>query len=479
MKKNFTSTLVMFGLLVGLSAWYFLYEQKYRVTQKEAEDSQKKLIALNADEVSEIKLEKLKNPPPENSSTPLSNPQYESIEIKKNGKDWFITSPVQTAADSLAVGALVSAICDAKQERIVEENPKDISAYGLTYPLIKVSVRKDANTAFQEIDLGINTPVAYSVYTKVSNQPSVFKSGRTLKSSVDKDLFALRDKNILTINRQDVKEVEIESTKESLVLSKDLASNKDNWSLSRENIPADSLEWSKTLTSLIELKATKVVSETADRLAELGLSKPLAKITFNLTNQKKQILLLGKSKDSLFAKREGLDTLFEVDKTLEEKVLTPSSQYRDKHLAKFDRYSISKIKLETQKESLELKKTSGDQWKLAADENSLIDSNQIDSLLTRLQDIQLTKYLSDKVKSSSSKPDIKISLFEKLDNTEKEVIQLVLSKGPQNSVKGTRNGLPLSFEISKDDFEKLNFSKQTFLKQEDKNKEAEKPQKKS
>ncbi|MFM8314000.1 MAG: DUF4340 domain-containing protein, partial [Deltaproteobacteria bacterium] len=275
------------------------------------------------------------------------------------------------------------------------------------------------------------------------------------------------------------KEVEIESTKESLVLSKDLASNKDNWSLSRENIPADSLEWSKTLTSLIELKATKVVSETADRLAELGLSKPLAKITFNLTNQKKQILLLGKSKDSLFAKREGLDTLFEVDKTLEEKVLTPSSQYRDKHLAKFDRYSISKIKLETQKESLELKKTSGDQWKLAADENSLIDSNQIDSLLTRLQDIQLTKYLSDKVKSSSSKPDIKISLFEKLDNTEKEVIQLVLSKGPQNSVKGTRNGLPLSFEISKDDFEKLNFSKQTFLKQEDKNKEAEKPQKKS
>jgi hypothetical protein len=83
------------------------------------------------------------------------------------------------------------------------------------------------------------------------------------------------------------------------------------------------------------------------------------------------------------------------------------------------------------------------------------------------------------VKSSSSKPDIKISLFEKLDNTEKEVIQLVLSKGPQNSVKGTRNGLPLSFEISKDDFEKLNFSKQTFLKQEDKNKEAEKPQKKS
>ena len=110
MKKNFTSTLVMFGLLVGLSAWYFLYEQKYRVTQKEAEDSQKKLIALNADEVSEIKLEKLKNPPPENSSTPLSNPQYESIEIKKNGKDWFITSPVQTAADSLTVGALVSAI---------------------------------------------------------------------------------------------------------------------------------------------------------------------------------------------------------------------------------------------------------------------------------------------------------------------------------------------------------------------------------
>jgi hypothetical protein len=479
MKKNFTSTLIMLGLLVGLSAWYVFYEQQYRPKQKEVGDADKKLISLASDQITEIKVEKLKNPPAEGASTPTPPAEYEVVEIKKTGKDWLIVTPVQTKGDSVIINSLVSAACDAKQERIVEDNAKDLTAYGLQNPLLKISFKKEANSPTQELWLGNNTPVAYSLYAKNSGSNKIFKTSRSLKSSLDKDLFALRDKNVLSLNRSDIAEVEIENPKENLVLTKDSSSTKDNWILSRENMPADSLEWNKTLMSLVDLKATKIASEKSAQLADFGLNRPLAKVVFTLTDKKRQTLLVGKSKGSLFAQREGLETIFEIDKTIEEKLNVPSLQYRDKHLAKFDRYSISKIKLETSKESWEVKKSEGDKWNFSDDQKSVLDNSQIDSLLTKLQDIQINKFSARPSNADISNSLLKISLFEKNNNLDKEVVQVNLSKKVGNQIQGTRTGLPATFEISTDDFDKLNISKQSLLKRDEKNNEANKLQKKS
>ena len=479
MKKNFTSTLVMLGLFGALAAWYILYEEQYRPKQKQAQDSEKKLISFSAEEVTELRIEKLKSPPSEGITTSNSNPVYETIEIKRNGKDWLILSPVQTQGDSVAINTLVSAMCDAKQERVVDENPNDLNIYGLKTPLIKVSLKKDANSPVQEINIGSNTPVAYSVYSKLSSTPQVFKSSRTLISSLEKDLFALRDKSVLKINRDELTEVEIENSKGTIILTRDTNSNQDSWTLSRENLPADSLEWSKTLTSLVELKATKVAAEKESRLEQFGLLKPLSKITFSLKDKTRVVLYLGKVQDSLFAKRSGLETIFEVDKSLEQKVVANAAQYRDKHLAKFDRYSISRIKIEKPSESLELNKKDNETWALPTDQALTIDSTQVDKLLTRLQDTQITKFLESSPKEAPSKQLIKVSLFENKNKAEKEVLNLTLSALAGNRILGVRNQTNFRFEISKEDFDKLNISKQSLLKQEEKNKETNKGSKKS
>jgi hypothetical protein len=476
MKKNFTSTLVMLGLLLGLSAWYILYEQKYKPEQKEKEDQSKKLVTLDADQISEFVLTKLKNPPPENSNTPVQNPDYESIEFKKTGKDWFIVSPIQTRGDNTSIASLLSAVCSAKQERVVEDKPKDLSLYGLINPLIKIALKKDTSSPAQEVWVGGNTAVAYSIYTKTNNSEAVFKTSRSLKSSMEKDLFTLRDKSVVALSRNDLKEVEIQMGKEDIVLSRD---DKDNWALSRENIPADSVEWGKTLTPLIELKATKVAAEKAENLAQFGLSNPLAKITFVKNDKSRQVLILGKTKTGLFAKRDEMEPIYEVDKSLEEKVTTKTSQYRNKHIAQFDRYVVSKIKFENGKESMELNKETNSNWVLNSDPAAKLDTAQVDSFLTKLQDITLTQYLNSHSQTPLENPKLTISLFEKKEQGVTEVLNLSFALDAKNQVKGQRKGLPLLFEISKENFDKLNISKQSLIKIEEKNKEASKLQKKS
>lgn len=255
--------------------------------------------------------------------------------------------------------------------------------------------------------------------------------------------------------------------------------DKDNWTLSRENIPADSVEWGKTLTPLIELKAMKVAAEKTDNLAQFGLNIPLAKITFKKNDKSRQVLILGKTKTALFAKRDEMDPIFEVDKSLEEKISTKATQYRNKHIAQFDRYTVSKIKLEKGKDSLELNKETNSNWVLNSDPAIKLDTALVDNFLTKLQDITLTQYLNTHSQTPLENPNLKISLFEKKEQGVTEVLNLGFALDSKNQVKGQRKGLPLLFEISKENFDKLNISKQSLIKTEEKTKEAVKLQKKS
>jgi Domain of unknown function (DUF4340) len=471
MKKSFTSTFVMLGLLIGLSAWYILYEGKYRPELKDKEEQTKRLISIDSDQITEFKLASLKK-----DSKPT---RYETIEITKTGPDWFIISPIQTRADNAVVSSLLSAACSAKSERTVEEKPKDLSGYGLKDPSLKLTVTKDATSPAQEIWIGENTPVAYGIYAKTNGSEAVVKTARTLKSSLEKDLFALRDKNIVSVARNDLSEVEIHNAKENIILSRSSSDGRESWNLSRENIPAEITEWNKTLTPLIELKASKVVAEKAEDLASFGLNKPIAKITFTQTNKSRQVVLFGKTKTGLFSKREDLDPIFEVDQTLEDKINTKAVQYRNKHLAQFDRYEVSKIKLERGQETLEISKGDNSVWSFPNEANAKIDSTQIDGLLTKLQDTQLSQYLTQTEKKLVGTPVLKISLFAKKDKQDQPVLNLSFGQPNGKQLKVERTGLPFLFEISKEDFDKLNISKQSLLKVEEKPQETSKPQKKS
>jgi len=464
MKKNFTSTWAMLGILIGLVGWYVLYESRYKPELKEKEDNTKKLVTLVADEVTEFKLSRGKTP---------------SIEIKKTGPDWYIVAPIQSKADSVVVSSLLTSVCSAKQERVVDEKPSDLSVFGLKDPQVTISLKKDSTSPSQEIAIGNDTPVAYSLYAKTNQSDEVFKTSRTLKSAIDKDLFALRDKSVVAVSRNEILEVEIQNGKENLVLTRTGNNLKENWTLSRENLPADSGEWNKTLNTLIELKASKIAAETTDNLAEFNLNKPFAKITFVKADKKRIHLTLGKTKQGLFARTDNRDTISEVDKTVEEKINLPSSHYHSKQIASFDRFEIKKIRWVRGSSSVEISKLDGSDWKFSDGDQTKIDSARVDSFLTNLQDIQLKKYLTKKTSIPSDPSSVTILLFENTAQDAKEALSLSLIKSAPNLALGRNSSVPYPFELAIEDYNKLNVFKQTLIKTEQKPGEADKLPKKS
>jgi hypothetical protein len=464
MKRSFTTTLVLLVVCAGLIAWYAIYEKKIKKTNSDAEEKAKQLVSLDKDQIQELAIRWIKNPPDKEGPPNAPPPEIITVKLQKTGTDWNLVEPVKDSADNSSVVSMLSTLTTTKQERVIEEKPKDLEIYGLKPPIITVTFKKDASAPTQELYLGKKTPTGFSAYAKSSSGQTVYRVPQSMLNAFEKDAKTLRNKNVLSVSRFEVGELEIHLAKEDVLLKKD---EKDNWTLTRDNFPADVSEVNNTLNAIVDLKATDFASEDGSNLEKYGLSSPLAKIVLTRSKDKSRVsLALGKSKDKVYVKRDDKPIVYEVDKGILDKVIRPSAVYRNKELATFNRFDVKRIKLEKGKESLELVKVDSG-WTLAGDPKGKIDGAKVDSLLTEAQDTKIVDYLPAKTPSSKfSQPPLVLRIFETKDKTETEKVTLTFAKAVNHKVAVQRAAFPVPFEINEDDFKKMLLTKEELLKVE-------------
>ncbi len=486
MRKSLQSTLLLLGVCFALLIWFFGYEKTYRVKKDVADDKAKIIIALEKDQIQELEVERLTNPPVENQPVPANfKPVYETVKLRKSGADWNLYAPLQDAADASTVAGMIGTLTTTKQDRVLDENPKDLGEFGLKFPLIKIRIRRDAAAVAEEVWVGNNTPVGFNSYAKTASSPAVYRIARSLRTGFEKTLKDLRNKSILAIPRLEIAEVEIsgDPTRASTILKKD--PKKDEWTLSRENMPADGTEWNKTLNAVLDVRAAEFPSYEGKSLSTFGLEKPVRRITITKTDKTKLSLALGRvvSKENgkefqkVYLKREDKPTIYQVEKEVLDKASRSPDIYRSLLVAKFNRYDVSRIKLERANEPLELAKEAG-KWTFAGDAATNLDATKVDGLLTKLQDLKLEKYLSEQTpKLTAASTDLTLRIFEKKEEAVKadpkqssvkdegkEVAVLKFGKPKSKLVTVERSDLAVPFLIKESDYQNLNLKKAHLMK---------------
>lgn len=472
MKKSFRSTLILLAVFIGLIVWYQVYEKRVKPKQTEAEEKSKQLVTLSKDDIQEIDIERLKTPPPDDAppGTPPVSPEYIRIHLKLTGKDWNLSEPVTDGADASTVNSMISTVTTTKQERVVDEKAADLAPFGLKTPILKITLRKNGGAAGETLLVGSNTPTGFSSYVTLGDSPKVYRVPRGLRTAFDKSVKDVRNKSILNWTRPEITDVEIQNKKENIVLNKPNP-EKEEWTLAREHIPADTTEWNKTLNALLEVKATDFASETTKDLGKYGLASPIARVQLTKGKENKKLVLrLGKVGEKYYLTRDDRTIVYEVDKDLLAKLDTKSEQYRSQRLANFNRFDVKRIKLERGKDIVELLKEEKTGWSLPAEPAAKVNPTKVDSLLTQLQDIKLTRYLAQGAPKVTS-PVLTIRVFEKKGNEEKEQVSLLFGKAQGKLIPTTRSDLDLTFLIKEEDLTKLNLSAKDFHQVEPKKEE--------
>jgi len=416
------------GLLIATAVLAALAAAVWWSSRQKKEEpegpSSPKLLSLRQDEITKIE---------------ILRREGETTRIEK-GSDgaWRITAPEPLAADRSAVESLVSSAAALNADKAVEEKPEDLAVFGLKEPHARVVITlKDGKT--RTVLLGDDAPVGGGGFAQVDGDPKVYLLTSWVKGGLDKLAVDLRDKRILTFDRDKLVRLEIARKKETFEFSKNA---QGSWVISRPQMyRADGWSVDDYIRRLQDLKLDPLL--TSDQKADLEKQfkggETVAAVTV-ADAAGLQKLELRKNKDKYYARSsvvEGFHLVQEFDAKALEKGL---DDFRNKKIFDFGFDDPSKIEYRGPKRQLSLSK-SGEKW---TESGKTMDSVGVQTLIDRLRDLSAVSFPS----TGFTQPLIEIAV------TAKGAEKVLISKSGDKYI-ARREGEPALYEIAASSVEDL------------------------
>ena len=375
------NTVIMAVVLVLLGAFVYFYEIRGREAREEAERQAELLLHFDVDQVERVAV----------------TTDEGTVTAVKEGDGWSITEPVVTAADGEAIDALVDRLHEAKREREIVEAAEDLAPFGLDAPAVRVELGLSGGDTLA-LALGKDTPVGFNAYATAGDQ-TVVAVTRSLKSSLDKKLFDLRDRAVLRFAESAVRSIELERGDLRALLrrqprSADGEQVEVSWAAERPfSGKADHDTVEDLLSALHEGKAVAFVLDAAPtpaQLADYGLDRPYARITLRTDDEATHTLLIGSESDDpagRYAMRAGGSAVFVVGDDLLEDLPARAEQLRNKQVLAFDRERVAALEVAHGDDRLRLVRDDGD-WRVQQPRELAADASAVSRLLSALEDLR-------------------------------------------------------------------------------------------
>ena len=372
--RGLKSTLVLFLVLIGLGAYIYFVDSKQPLGEAEKRD--KVFSSVSSDDIEELE---------------IKAEDGEKTRLKKADGKWTIVDPVNADTDGGEISSITGSLIDTEVQRVVEESPKDLKAFGLDPPRLEVGLRTKGQTEFKRLQIGSKTPTGSDLYARTPDKPRVFLVSSFLDGTFNKNTFALREKNILKFERDKAETVELTSGATTLQFAK----NGTEWKIVK---PIAARGDFGAIEGIVErLSSAQMQGIAAQEAADLkmyGLDKPSATMVVG-TGSARATLMLGKTENAVvYAKDASRPTIFTVAPTIKDDVFKKVEDLRRKDLFDSRSFSASHVELKRGADTFTFDKTKGKDekeiWKTGAGKEA--DSTKMDELLSRLTALRATSF---------------------------------------------------------------------------------------
>jgi hypothetical protein len=312
---KFRLTLIYLLAAMALVAFY-MYETHKETKEKSVKEEAKLLVPFKPDQLDSIILQRDK----------------ESIELEK-GRDagsraWEIVSPLHASTDAFALSGLTRKLSELKFERLITENAKDLAEFGLDKPALIITYRAGKHEGM--ISLGSKSPISYGFYVTTGEGKKVYLIAGLDKQELDKSLFDLRDKKLLTLETDKVNRVIIERGTTKWILNR----KDDRWLLEGDESPKiDREKVEAFVRPIVWAEALSFEKEDAVDLKPYGLNTPSARVVLSDGSRTEELIFgqvaNGKREDSIYAMVRGKRQIVTVRKRLLESLPTEKDQIKE------------------------------------------------------------------------------------------------------------------------------------------------------
>lgn len=373
---SWRKTLIVGLILCCLAAFYYLFEVKFLGARQEAQNKAKKVFTLKKEDVQGIRFIQ----------------EGKKYELGREKEAWVINDPIKARGDQQAIEQFLAAILAAEREREIGEiKETELKAFGLFPPRVEVAVQ--AKGAEQTVLVGEQNPVQTGLYAMGKGDTRVFLLSLSDWEKIDRDVYALRDKTILTLDPEKIKGIEVRYGDHKLRVQKEAKEWRMTFPLA---VKADKGAINGLVDELNNARVARFVDEAPRDLRPYGLLIPRAEVWVEDEKGKQGIRFGGVvgQKGGVYAQLAGGNTIVEVDKALFALVPTEVAAWRDKDIFAFDNDTVIKWSIRYMGKELVGEKKDSGRWELIAPQRLTADTTKVTNLLWDIQAVKAAAFVS-------------------------------------------------------------------------------------
>lgn len=436
---KFKGTALMAAVFLSLALYYFFVDLPAEKKEKTIQEQAEKLFPFETEKVVELSLVGKDEP----------------ISLKREAPhNWKLTLPLSASGDSIEAEAFISEIANLKKTRQVEENPNDLSIYGLSSPFLKIHFKFENNKE-ETLLIGNESPLGGHLYFKRENQTVVMMAASS-QSSFKKSVYDFRDKTLLDFSTSSIQGIQVLRENNPLEFKK----TGGVWEISGDIRAQGDNDTIMNFLQAIQFSRVKdFVNEKPGSLEPYGLNPPKLKLVLDVEGDENQTLSLGNPKEGkgYFGRINDSKNIILVGTKIFEVLSQKTVEFLDKTLLEFEEKEIQVLSLRSGDETISLIRRGNGGWDIQNPIKSAADLSTVNSLFFDLKEAQVKEF----IKISKDTPESfgldtpKKSLSLKMKDSKTWTLKLGNQSADGQQVFAQRTGEPTVFAISKAVVDKL------------------------
>jgi hypothetical protein len=422
--RGFRSTFILLAVLLGLLGYIYYY---MKPLSDQPTEQKAKVFTVNPDKIEELRIKASSG---------------ETTTLKKVNGTWELVEPVTARADEAEVSGIITNLASLEIQRVIDENPADISQFGLTTPKTEVSFRRTGDKDLSRLELGDQTATGGDIYARRLSEKQVFLVSSFVETTFNRTPFDLREKTLLKFERDKVDLVEIVGKDVAVTLGK----TGEQWRLTK---PIAARADATVVDGLIgrlqtaHMAAIAAADPTPAQLAGFGLEKPAWTATIGAGSTRASLVVGGTAADgnTYYARDAARAMVFTIEKALVDELQKKAGDYRPKDVFEFRPFSVARIAVTRDGTTATFENTKDkdgkEKWVQTAPARD-VDLLKIDALLSALSRLTVTEYVDNNTVTGTEKPAAVVAVtFDDGKKNERVVFGKVA-----NDVFAVRSGEP-------------------------------------
>ena len=434
MRKQLTVILILLNLVV--LAVFYLFERGG--AGKKFEENNRKIFGEEAVDIDYIRI----------SGDSLGPDRV----LKKQEKNWVLTSPIEWPANFYAVSRILNHITFLEKETSfsveeIEAAGRNLASYGLEEPQLRLEFGKGiARTA---ISIGSTTEIGNRLYILSPNQNEILVIKRGLFDSLLVDMGNLQSQSVFDIPLFEVQTLSLQKSFPTPLRIR-ITRVEDDWRFETPfQTGADKTEVETVINGLNSLNVQSFVANPEPDLSIYGLASPRMRLTMEGENKRKTILIGEKVQtdegDSLYyAKGSENETVFTIPVLLfDQRLNNAQEELRDRNFVKFDADLLRTIEISQSDRTVSLQKLETGDWQIMRREDdgrmtaNAADNQTMEEMITTLTTLRAQNFVSDAPSNADLEnygfTDPQRIIYLKGENTNKLMVGDLVDDNPRHA----------------------------------------------